>query len=446
MSSARNLMQKFLGRVLHWVDIPMIERPRFGRYEDKRILFYSASNVGLGHLLRLLRIMRRLRARMPSLNMMLVTDSPHMPIIEAQNELAVVKLPGYTYRESSFREAPLGINLKKFHFRQVRSALLTALVDSYHPHLMLMDSAPHGKRNELQPILEHLSHQRNPPIRVMQMRDVPYVPVADEYFEQYRRKVIGDRRYYDYFFVAGNKAYFDLQREYEWPDSIREKLFYLGFVVPDRAPEADEPAPFRDDRLERMLREPARRIVASFGGGWEADTLGAQLIEAYANLANALESQMRFFLFTGPAVSDRSMRELQRRCEKRSDIYLHKFSPDFARLLNLCDLAVLQAGSTPFQILETDIPMLIYARDFKSREQQFRAARLARFPGIELIDREDLNPDRLARQMRELLTAPRVQRVTGFRYDGVERAARALARMLDHPARVQRPSIEELES
>ena len=447
MSFTRNLFQKSLLGILRQFDVPMIERPEFGRRDSKRALFYSASNVGLGHLLRLLRIMRQLRTLDPSVNLLLVTDSPHMSIIQAQEDLAVVKLPGYTYQESSFREAPLGVDLRKYQFRQVRAALLTALVESYHPHLMLMDSAPHGKRNELQPILEHLAHRRNPPIRIMQMRDVPYVPLADEYFEQYRRRVIQDHHFYDYFFIAGNRSYFDLKQEYEWPDSIDKKLFYLGFVVPDRSAEASKAATAsRDDRLEQMLKEPAKRIIASFGGGWEADVLGKQLMDAYEKMTEGSAQRTQFYLFTGPAVSDDSMRELRRRCNARADIYLHKFSPHFARVLNLCDLAILQAGSTPFQILESDIPMLIYARDFKSREQQFRAQQLIKFPGIDLIGADGLEPDRLAQQMTNLLQAPRIQRVTGFRYNGVERAAGALARMLDHPKRVCRPSIEELES
>jgi predicted glycosyltransferase len=53
------------------------------------------------------------------------------------------------------------------------------------------------------------------------------------------------------------------------------------------------------------------------------------------------------------------------------------------------DLAVLQAGSTPFQLLGSDAPILLTARDFKSREQAERARRLAALPGVRLLPNDD---------------------------------------------------------
>ncbi|OPZ08938.1 MAG: hypothetical protein BWZ08_00802 [candidate division BRC1 bacterium ADurb.BinA292] len=440
-------------RVQQWVveptlrrlGVPVLRQYGFEPTDPPRVLLYTASNVGLGHLFRVLRTAAELRRLLPRVNLLLLTDTEHLHVTQYYGQLAVLRLPNFHYFGENFREKPVGLELSKGKLRLLRYNAMLAAVHSFQPHVFLMDTAPHGKRNELYPVLEYLAAQRRPPIRILQLRDVPFVPGEAERTDDARRQLTRNPDFYDYLFVAGDPQYFDLAKVYDWPKKITRKLFYLGFIIPEAdgdGPPAVESGTERE--IERMMQRPARRIVASFGGGWEAEELGGALLAAYAELAAQRGEPLQFYLFTGPSAEDAALAGLQARAAGRDDVLIRKFSPRFSHLLARCDLAVLQAGSTPFQILETDIPMLLYARDFKSKEQQFRAEQMIRFANVELLGEDGGQPAVLRAAMARLLDAPRVPRRTGFRYGGVRRSARAIAAMLADSRKPRRLSVEEL--
>ena len=66
-------------------------------------------------------------------------------------------------------------------------------------------------------------------------------------------------------------------------------------------------------------------------------------------------------------------------------------------------MAILLAGSTIFQILDTAIPTLLYSREYKSAEQQPRAERLANFEGVRRLTREEMSAEALCKTLHQPL-------------------------------------------
>lgn len=448
------------GEVEAWT--ARLEGVTFGGGGAARVMLYCASNVGLGHLHRLVRVGEALREEWAAVDLLLVTDTQNLTAEEIDPAMGIVRLPEYEFREGTFKNRPAGLALDKQQLRDLRANLILAAASGFQPHAILMDTNPHGKRNELEPLLRQLAKLKRPPLRVLQLRDLPFPPEEASRLKAEAGRVQKDLELYDEVLVAGDRGFFDLAQEYAWPEALAARLNYVGFVVPPAprsAPEARQaagsegpaPAPRKPgpvatwegeggavDRGEAQgpsVREvraatPTRHIVAAMGGGWELETFGRRVVEAFIHLFPEGGHGTTLTLVTGPGVEREGVERLAAEVKGRPDLRVERYTREFDAMLRGCDLAILQAGSTPYQILETDIPMLIYGREYSTREQQVRAERLGGFPGVDTVRPEDMGVERLAERMRAALEARRTPRRTGFSYEGARRAAQVLARGL----------------
>ena len=383
-----------------------------------RVLMYSASTVGLGHVMRLLRIASELRRRTPKPEILLVTDARDLEATQSCGELAVLRLPSYEFVDD-FTEVPHALEMSRKQLRHLRANLITSAVISFRPNVILMDAAPHGKRDELRPMLKHVSTWPERPTTILQLRDIPFVP--DEYEGRtrgdFRRVMEHESHLYDHIFVAGDAGFFDLAATYHWPEHVQRKLAYLGFVTP---------------RAMGARTDDERLIVASCGGGWEVDSFGKDLLRAFQRVEG--DRNLALQLFTGPAATPATVEDLQSMASA-DNVTIMRFSSLFSKALASCDLAILQAGSSIYQILESDIPVLLQTRAFSSQEQEIRAQLLSQHRGIERLPTAP-SIDVMTSAIKHMLDAPRVMRRTGYRYHGQERAADLIAHaLLRHDAR-----------
>lgn len=408
---------KWLDRCIQSLHLPLTRSGQWPSDAPARLLLYCASNVGLGHMFRLLRIARRVREMVPDLNILLLTDNLHLDITLAQDDVAVVKLPRFEFSNDQFEERPRCLRMENSQLRAIRAETIRAVVAAYAPRVFLMDTNPHGKRNELKPALQYLARWRPDCTRILQLRDIPFPPDESFRLQKDQSRLEKDVALYHRIWAAGDPDFFDMAVAYEWPESLSHKLEYLGFVIPPFPEKPEKPG------------EP-RRIVASFGGGWEAQELAGKVLDAYLELVRRSGVRLCLDLYTGPALPESQLRPLQERVRERSDIRVCRFDASFSEALAQADLAILQGGSSPFQILETDIPLVIYARDFKTKEQQCRCEKLAAYPGVRVIDQAWMEAHVLDETLEEMLAAPREKRQTGLHFDGVEKGARALAELL----------------
>lgn len=425
-----------------------------------RALLYCASNVGLGHLFRLLRALEEMRRREPNLDALLIADRRDLIVTEGAHDLAILKLPEYVY-DGDFENVPFGLGFGKSELRRIRSEIILSTAKAFRPDVVLADTAPHGKLNELEPTLKHWRGRRDRPTVALMMRDIPAPPGERFRWAGDPKRAARESGLYDHIFIAGDQKFFDATEAYQWPPEITRKLEYVGFVTPPRechgptecapaAPQAEinghEGKNGQEGRNEHKGRasngahgsngsngkgKGPRRVALSFGGGWEAAELAPRWIDAFASLSNGFETsgeseKIDFQIFTGPAMPASEFQALVGRAAGRPNIHLRRFAPDFDRVLAGADLAILQAGSTVYQILDSDIPILLYARDHSSAEQTCRAEALARLPNVSVLSRELARRGDLAKVIREALRAERSPRKSGFAFGGAARVAEVL--------------------
>lgn len=385
-----------------------------------RLLFYCASNVGLGHLGRTLRVIAGLRSRLPEASFMLATDARDSVLATQAANLACLRLPSFAFTdETSFSEKPFALSLSKRQLHIIRRNLLLTLVHSYQPNLVYMDTLPHGKQDEMREALRWLK-RRHPGSRVVLcMRDIPAAP--DETFK-FTQSALVEKALapYDRILIAGDSAFFDPGKEYGWPKAVQEKSRHIGFVVP-RQVNPEKP------------HGGIQRILAAFGGGWEATALGKAVIEAVAAAQHQATSPLHLDLVTGPNLSPNELATLEKSKPESLSVSIQTYASDFAGLLARADVAILQAGSTVFQVLESDTPLILYYRDFKDREQEVRARLLQKFDGISVLGKPDLSADALTVELVKALSSKRTPRKTGFSFDGVENAVAEVLRLLPGP-------------
>ena len=315
-----------------------------------RILAYCASNIGMGHYVRLLRVLEEVRRQRPEASILLATDARDLTLAQRIG-VAVLQLPRFRFiDQENFGERPELLSITSHELRALRAGLLESLGRDFRPHVLIMDTNPHGKRDEALPLLR-LLRRRGGCRTLLLMRDIPAPPGE-------RFKLAGDpaeiRRhaaYYDRLLLAGDANFFDAAEAYGWPPALRAKMAYAGFVVPpaEARPRAEVFSHFPGLDAAR----PA--FLVSFGGGWQAEPFSEHFIEGLRLHRERRGPEAQMVLALGPAVGLECLRQIRRRGEALGGVVVEHFSPHFSQLLLCADFAVLQAGSAAFQALETDI-------------------------------------------------------------------------------------------
>lgn len=420
MGSIRKGIQDAVRAVLESFGLMLPYKTKFSRSAPRRVLLYASSVVGLGHLARLCRVAERMLEIDPSLNILLISDKEDFSLFELAGQIAVLSLPGYGFSDKNYnKETPRKLNIGKFNLARLRMNILLNAVYTFQPHLFVVETLLHGKRDELLPCLNYLVQSRPHCRRILFLRDIPVTPNEKDLSTSITKKIEKYHTYYHHILVSGDKRFFDLAREYNWDESITEKIHYTGFMVPVVNQSASDSTPSN------------KRIVASFGGGWEIEHIAFPLIESFLQLNKTTQGQeCEYFIYTGPAVSDEIFSRLCQFGEKIPRLTIKKFSRDFAEILAGASVAVLQAGSTPFQIINTSIPIILYCRDYRTREQEYRAKLLSQYEGITLLDKGQIKPEYLSRLLLSALTTPMPNRETGLNCNGIENASNFLMEQL----------------
>ena len=397
------------------LEAPAIE----GVEGEPRILAYCASNVGMGHFGEISRIMKRVREILPRSSALLASDIRGKVASTVEN-MAWLRLPGFHFDDPrSFTETPEFLSISAKELQRVRTQILLSTAVSFQPQVLLMVTNPHGKRDEMLPVLRHLRSCGRATRAILIMRDIPVPPEEKFKLNGSQKEILKHAAYYDRILISGDAHFFNAPEVYQWPSEVREKMRFAGFIVPRREDstrrEAFEPFP----RLD-----PSKNLICcGFGGGWEVASLAPKLIEGFRRYSEGKDRNAQLALFTGTAVDAEDYERIERMAAETPGVEVRMFTPHFPALLSHCDMAILQSGSTPFQILESNIPMVLHFRDYKSAEQETRARLLARYPGIRLLEREELAGGDCAEWMEWALDQTHPERKTGMAFNGIETAA-----------------------
>jgi UDP-N-acetylglucosamine:LPS N-acetylglucosamine transferase len=110
-----------------------------------RLLFYATNGLGLGHVTRLLTIIRAIRRQDPSHEILFLTRCEAGPYPK-EDDVFTLRIPGPVRARSS------GLTPKSYY--QMVHLLLWQAASSFDPHLLVVDTFPSGPEGELVPLMK----------------------------------------------------------------------------------------------------------------------------------------------------------------------------------------------------------------------------------------------------------------------------------------------------
>jgi predicted glycosyltransferase len=392
-----------------------------------RFILYSHDGCGLGHLRRNLAIAAAVTAEAPDASVLLLTGCIELGTQGVAPNVEIVALPSLR-KLGNGRYGARRLPVSGEELRILRTALISAAVESFRPDVLLIDKHPMGVRGELRPALASLPAWGGQ--AVLGLRDILDDP-ATVRREWWRDGVIEfTEAHCDRLLIYGNPGVFDFVGEYGLPISLARRARYCGYVVhPDGAARMT------------LASAPARRprVLATAGGGED----GHRLLEAFALAARTASWDAA--MVAGPQSSPPNRRRL-RGMAADAGVEFHESVPDLSgRLLHVDALVSMGGYNTLSEALSLGTPTLCVPRAHPRSEQLIRARSFAELGLLRTIEPERLSPGLVHSEVTALLgfdrreVAARAHGTLGF--GGARRAAMALLELVSGPEQTRTPAL-----
>jgi len=372
--------------------------------QQHRVLFYVQHLLGIGHLVRSVRICEALAKA--GCEVTIVTGGLPVPGLPPEG-INHVQLPAIAVRNGDF-SAIVDANDKLIDdaFRSSRCEQLLDAYRSIKPDLVVLEAFPFGRRQlrfELLPLLDEIKLSQPKPVLVTSIRDFLQrrtKPGRDEYVIDL---IDG---HFDKVLVHGDPEFSTLPESFPKAAHFDEKIHYSGLVCAES--------------VEKSAEE--YDVIVSAGGG----AVGDQLVLAAVEASKLLPSSVSWCVITGPnsPLADQ-INELK---SSVPNIRIEQFRTDFPNLLKSAQLSVSQAGyNTVGDILKAKCRSLLvpYSADGET-EQNDRAGRLQALGVADVLHSDDLSGQSLARHIKRSLDESPSQSPISIDTNGAARSAEIL--------------------
>lgn len=348
----------------------------------RRVLFYVQHLLGIGHLVRAVRIAGALSS---GFEVTFVVGGEVPPGL-VPSGVEVIRLAPVKAGEGGF-VALVHPDGRPFDAadQAARRQILLDVLDRVRPDVLLIEAFPFGRRQmrfELLPLLERARAAPSRPLVACSVRDILQVRRPDRDAETL--ELI--RRFFDLVLVHGDPAYFPLAQSFPQADAIAAQLRYTGMVGP-AAESLDLRTLDPDDQFD---------VVVSVGGG----AVGAELVRA-AVAAKPLSAlaEARWLVLTGPNLDPGTLDCTDDR------IVMRGFDPRLPQRLAVARLSISQAGyNTVVDLLSAGCrPVLVPFGRGGETEQTRRAEVLAKHGWAVMLAESALDPVSLAAAIDQAL-------------------------------------------
>lgn len=388
-----------------------------GSLEMRKILVYCQHVLGIGHLARMASILQELRHG----EVYLVLGGPPAEIAFPEH-VHLIRLPGLCMDTefSGLQPVEAGVSLEVV--KQARKEKLLRIVDDLQPDLLLMELFPFGRcgfRFELDPLLSHVRRRyKNQCLAVSSVRDILVEREDQSKFEQ--RALDRLNTFFDLLLIHSDPEVIRFDQTFSRVHDIRIPIHYTGYIA-----ERNTPAAGRRLRRSLGLAREEKLIVVSAGSGSVGELLLESSLAAHALLCQ--QYPVRLQLFTGPYLAENSFARLARQAGQ--GVVVERFSKRFTAWLRAADLSISMGGyNTTMNVVAAGCPALIFPFS-QNREQGLRAERLSGRVSLQVLDREDLLPQRFAKIIENMLRMNHYSPTVIL--DGASETARCLL-SLDH--------------
>lgn len=342
-----------------------------------KVLIYCQHVVGIGHLVRILEIVKALRRH----EVVLVTGGPPVPIPPPSNTRHVQLSPLAMDPKKGGLYSPENRPLAQVQNERLEQ--LFHIFRSQTPDLFMVELYPFGRRafrHELDPVLDAIRTGKLPRATVAcSVRDILVEKPDPEKSETRTVRVLN--KWFDAVLVHADPSVVSLNETFSRMKTIDVPIVYTGYV----AAKFDRSAAGRKTATSNL-----KRIVVSTGGG----LLGIPVLRAVIDTWPLLKEEIFCNVYTGPFLNEHDFGMFK--ASASPGLSVRRFTGDLLGEMARADLSISLAGyNTSMNILATGTPALVWPYD-QDREQGLRAKRLAREGCLRVLSREDLAPPRLA--------------------------------------------------
>ncbi len=358
-----------------------------------KILLYSKDGIRLGHLRRNVNVAHELSRLMPDTKFLFITDSPiarffRLPINSSLLKLpTLVKIDEGLYTTSSKRIS----NLKNISIK--RSKAIREVVQQFSPNIFLVEHLPKGALGELTETLAYIRMNSPQTKTILGLRDI--IGASETIVSHWRSEDIYSamKDYYDLIIIYGCKDIYDPVAEYDFPEELRQKTRYSGYVCNGFIEN-----PISNTQFNSMFSEKRPfNVLVEGGGGSDAYFLMDVMLDAISYLGSAIP--FNTFMITGPFMPSGKRRDLIRRSEGMPVVVRH-MDKNSLNYLEHSDLVVSMAGyNTVCEILEFGKRSIIIPRSGQGEEQITRSRIFENLGLVSTIPPEKLEPKILAERI-----------------------------------------------
>jgi len=334
----------------------------------RSILLYSHDTYGLGHFRRNSAIAHAVRLQDRAVRLVMLTGSAlagdwHLPeAAELVRMPSVIKVGAEDYRPVTPRSMS--------GLRAERAGIIFSTLLNVRPDVFLVDHAPLGMKGELRRSLE-MAREHLPGTRVvLGLRDILDDPdtVRRTWTEQGVYSAL--ESLYDKVLVYGCRDLFDVTEQYAFPEGVRRRTIFTGYVAKDHSlePQSSGRVPWTKARSGRE-----RRILVMGGGGGDAAELFRAFIDVWPQMAQP--GREKGLLVTGPMMPSADRAELSS-LAAHAGLELIRSSTSMLSLIAAADVVVSMGGyNSVVESLSARRPLVIFPRTAPRQEQLIRARR-----------------------------------------------------------------------
>ena len=365
-----------------------------------RVALYSHDAKGLGHLRRNLALAHHLARALPGLTGRNVTGLVITGLAPGQEH----RLPdGFDWlvlpevKKAKGVYLPQRLRITREDLGLVRSALLSGVLTTFTPDLLIIDRHPYGVHQELREPLARL-RQASPRARVvLGLREVLDTPVTVQREWEELGEADTLRRLIDEVWVYGDDSVHDLSATGEAPTALEERMRYTGYLAHGRDAAEATHGSEASEALAGNAEATGAFILTTAGGGSD----GVNLLRAAA--AVRIPDGYRHVVVTGPQLDAARFHQVAQTAGPRTIV--RRSWPGMSHHIQQAAAVISMGGyNTVSEILASDTPALLVPRETPRLEQLIRATALKHAGAIDLLRVTDLSTAALENWLTELLS------------------------------------------
>ena len=401
-----------------------------------RFLFYSHDGLGLGHTRRNLAIAAALTELAPEASVLIATGADYVSRLGLPPHVDILKMPGLR-KVANGEYSARHLRLPVSEIRGLRAELLTVVVKTFFPVVVLVDKHPFGASGEFRNGLEELHKQGGrAALGLRDILDDPECVLAEWRPMRMQHRIAA---YYDEVLIYGQRSIFDTPTAYEFPASMIERTRFCGYVENEETPadlnDFKWPFPPREDRVRPV-------VLATTGGGED----GFATLEAFVRAA--ADAPWQGVVIIGPMTPEPETAAIQRLAEENR-VIARRFQPHLSALFWSVDALVCMGGyNTLVEAVSKGVPTVCVPRMVPRQEQLIRAKAFERLGLIHTIRPDQLSVENLRREIDLALTESRQELLARAQkhlsFDGARQAARRLLALATDRCAARRHSEAEI--